>query len=332
MASIRNHSLLVIAVEVQLLNIITIDLYLTYRKLSYITRRFYLDQAEMFLSMRLVTGPCLLHKANRCQPLRCKVRSTGSTAEYIGQPSSRDMEDEYSRQANELIKSYLSNKQRSSVSIISKTDVLPRPMRYRRNGSDPLRDVVIADMFCDAKECRALCNFLRGSALSDLMLSSGERKADMSEDCLSLLGLSGSEIDLCANIHHKMKCFAEKEFNRPLRQEGSIVSWLSCMDDRDGQANRIESRFEDGNNNLYTYSNVHCDKANNSRYDISAILYLNDGFEGGQLAFLDEQSDFLIEPSAGRAVLFHSCIRNIHQVRPVLSGHRLGISVWFSVS
>ena len=288
----------------------------------------------MFLKMGLVTGSSLLHlhKAARNQLVGCKVRSTGSTAQYIGQPSIRDVEDEYSRQANDLIKSYMSNNQRSSVSIISKNELLPRSTRYRRDDSDPLRDVVIADMFCDAMECRALSNILRGSALSHLMLSSGERKADMSEDCLSLLGLSGPEIDLCAGIHHKMHCFAEREFNRPLRQEGSIVSWLSCMEDRDGQANRIESRFEDGNNNLYTYSNVHCDKANNCRYDISAILYLNDGFEGGQLVFLDEHSDFLIEPSTGRAVLFHSCVRNIHQVRPVLSGHRLGISVWFSAS
>jgi len=162
------------------------------------------------------------------------------------------------------------------------------------------------------------------------MLSSGERKADMSDDCLSILGLTGHEIDMCAAIHHKMHHFAEREFTRSLRQEGSIVSWLSSMDDRDGQVNRIESRFEDGNDNLYNYSIAHCDKANNYRYDISAILYLNDDFEGGQLAFLDEHSDFLIEPSTGRAVLFHSCDRNIHQVRPVVSGHRLGINVWFA--
>ena len=91
-------------------------------------------------------------------------------------------------------------------------------------------------------------------------------------------------------------------------------------------------------------------KANVSKYDISSLLYLSTvgiDFEavsltltptitpiptmilirsyynpkGGHFAFNDQDQDRLIEPKAGRLVAFDSGSKNLHQVRPVISGY-----------
>jgi hypothetical protein len=76
----------------------------------------------------------------------------------------------------------------------------------------------------------------------------------------------------------------------------------------------------------------HVDQANQSDYDISALLYLSTfgvDFHGGLFAFNDTDCDRLVEPKAGRLLAFSSGFENLHQVRPVHSGERLVLSVWF---
>jgi hypothetical protein len=55
---------------------------------------------------------------------------------------------------------------------------------------------------------------------------------------------------------------------------------------------------------LHTHCrDVHCDKAEISSWDYSALLYLNSGgghFRGGDFAFIDADADRVITPSAGR--------------------------------
>ena len=97
----------------------------------------------------------------------------------------------------------------------------------------------------------------------------------------------------------------------------------------------------------YNYSNLHCDKANNFEYDVSCVLYLNNGFTGGELVFVDEidesdnhqknvdESDrefvnWLLPPKEGRLVIFNASLENIHRVNPVLKGDRFSLAVWFS--
>ena len=68
-------------------------------------------------------------------------------------------------------------------------------------------------------------------------------------------------------------------------------------------------------------------------YDVSALLYLStigEDFWGGHFAFNDPDRDLLIEPIAGRLLTFSSGFDNPHQVRPVQSGERVVLSVWFS--
>lgn len=90
------------------------------------------------------------------------------------------------------------------------------------------------------------------------------------------------------------------------------------------------------------YSKPHVDKANVMYYDYSAVLYLNSGtmtdkrgrtkthFEGGELVFLDKEDDVVVTPQAGRLVTFSGGLENLHSVRPVTTGSRMALLMWFS--
>lgn len=78
----------------------------------------------------------------------------------------------------------------------------------------------------------------------------------------------------------------------------------------------------------------HVDKANVEAYDVSAVLYLSTlgaDFSGGEFAFNDPESvDRVVEPRAGRLLLFDAGPENLHQVLPVVDGQRLALSAWFT--
>ena len=76
----------------------------------------------------------------------------------------------------------------------------------------------------------------------------------------------------------------------------------------------------------------HVDQANVPGYDVSARLYLSAAgvdFTGGLDAFNDADADRLLEPKLGRLLAFPSGFENLHQVRPVVSGERFMLSIWF---
>ncbi len=60
--------------------------------------------------------------------------------------------------------------------------------------------------------------------------------------------------------------------------------------------------------------------------DFSAIIYFNEGFEGGQLFFPNQ--DYRITPRPGMLVCFPSDHRFIHTAEPVLSGIRYAFVTW----
>ena len=85
----------------------------------------------------------------------------------------------------------------------------------------------------------------------------------------------------------------------------------------------------------YEYSVAHVDRANVASYDYSAVLYLNNkgsGFDGGDFNFVDEGEDQLVEPRAGRCVLFSSGFEQLHRVCPVLAGNRFALAAWFTLT
>nr|XP_012151788.1 PREDICTED: prolyl 3-hydroxylase 1-like isoform X2 [Megachile rotundata] len=68
--------------------------------------------------------------------------------------------------------------------------------------------------------------------------------------------------------------------------------------------------------------------------DYSAILYLNDDFQGGEFFFATNQtnrkSDIVVSPRCGRMVAFSAGGENLHGVRGVLRGKRCALALWFT--
>jgi hypothetical protein len=77
----------------------------------------------------------------------------------------------------------------------------------------------------------------------------------------------------------------------------------------------------------------HVDKDNTQHYDYSGLLYLadyEDDFTGGLFAFIDKETEQVVEPARGRLMMFTSGKENLHQVKQVESGTRYVMSMWFS--
>ncbi|XP_031839217.2 prolyl 3-hydroxylase 1 isoform X1 [Nomia melanderi] len=68
--------------------------------------------------------------------------------------------------------------------------------------------------------------------------------------------------------------------------------------------------------------------------DYSAILYLNEDFQGGEFFFAKERAirdtDSLVSPRCGRMVAFSAGGENLHGVRAVLRGRRCALALWFT--
>jgi predicted 2-oxoglutarate/Fe(II)-dependent dioxygenase YbiX len=62
--------------------------------------------------------------------------------------------------------------------------------------------------------------------------------------------------------------------------------------------------------------------------DVSAIFYLNDAFEGGELFF--EGLGLTIRPKRGLMVAFPSDAEHVHEVKPVRTGVRYTLAIWFT--
>lgn len=63
--------------------------------------------------------------------------------------------------------------------------------------------------------------------------------------------------------------------------------------------------------------------------DLSILLYLNDAFEGGEIAFPNFGIQF--KPKAGLLVAFPSDARYLHAARPVTQGTRYALVSWAAV-
>jgi predicted 2-oxoglutarate/Fe(II)-dependent dioxygenase YbiX len=62
--------------------------------------------------------------------------------------------------------------------------------------------------------------------------------------------------------------------------------------------------------------------------DVSAIYYLNDEFEGGEIIF--DRQGLRIKPRQGLLIAFPSDAEHEHEVLPVLSGRRYTMPIWFT--
>ncbi|XP_050584076.1 prolyl 3-hydroxylase 1-like isoform X1 [Bombus affinis] len=68
--------------------------------------------------------------------------------------------------------------------------------------------------------------------------------------------------------------------------------------------------------------------------DYSAILYLNDDFQGGEFFFTKDRvvrtMDNVVSPHCGRIVAFSAGKENLHGVRGILRGKRCALALWFT--
>lgn len=85
------------------------------------------------------------------------------------------------------------------------------------------------------------------------------------------------------------------------------------------------------------YWHVHADMNNTKHYHYSGLLYLstyNVDFIGGRLHFVDRSNHSksleVVEPKAGRMVVFSSGAENTHFVERVTGGQRLVLAFWFT--
>src|SRR5580693_291412 len=62
--------------------------------------------------------------------------------------------------------------------------------------------------------------------------------------------------------------------------------------------------------------------------DVSAIYYLNDEFEGGEIVF--DQVPLMVKPRRGLLLAFPSDGAHVHEVLPVRSGVRYTMAIWFT--
>ena len=121
--------------------------------------------------------------------------------------------------------------------------------------------------------------------------------------------------------------FAEE---RPLYVSGALLTRLQPPP-------KTQRGFTSGGDR-YDYDVAHVDRANVASYDYSAVLYLNGkgspaagGFEGGDFCFVDDESDEIVEPRAGRCVLFTSGFEQLHRVCRVEGGTRFALATWFTL-
>ena len=61
---------------------------------------------------------------------------------------------------------------------------------------------------------------------------------------------------------------------------------------------------------------------------MTAIYYLNDTFEGGEIDF--ERAKLVVKPRRGLLLAFPSDAAHVHEVLPMRSGVRYTMPVWFT--
>jgi predicted 2-oxoglutarate/Fe(II)-dependent dioxygenase YbiX len=132
-----------------------------------------------------------------------------------------------------------------------------------------------------------------------------------------MLGISQFAYDadnkLCQNIHN--------QFNMLL-----LASTLPYA-----QKNGIEDDLIHEGYSLLKYSGgeeykQHYDGSTTTKRAISALVYLNDDFEGGELEF--PAFNLKIQPRAGMHILFPSNFAYRHIAYPVTSGTKYGLVTW----
>jgi hypothetical protein len=79
-----------------------------------------------------------------------------------------------------------------------------------------------------------------------------------------------------------------------------------------------------------SYLNTHVDDLGYvTENHLPIIIYLNDGYEGGEINF--ETHDICIKPKTGDLVIFPGNMHYAHEVKRIVSGDRYTLPIWFTI-
>ena len=225
--------------------------------------------------------------------------------------------------------SLLDSYKREQRALISRLRI-DRPARVI---FEPIHGRHLVDDVASPDECCRAAEAARGAMrrASDTDGDCGRLFPPAAPEAAPLLGERGFE--LFAELSARVTARVRARYGADAEPVNELVSWIAG---RGGGGGGGEERSLKSINWLQdsvvgTYG-PHIDKANQPHYDISALLYLGTAgvdFEGGLFAFNDPDCDRLVAPVAGRMLAFSSGFENLHQVRPVSSGERFVLSVWF---
>ena len=74
--------------------------------------------------------------------------------------------------------------------------------------------------------------------------------------------------------------------------------------------------------------NYHTDQHENHNRQVTTIINLNDEYEGGELAIIDDS--YKIEMKKGDVIMFPSNFQYPHSIKPIVSGTRYSMITWAS--
>ena len=161
-------------------------------------------------------------------------------------------------------------------------------------------------------ECKAIVDCVRSMDVDQKTIASdgsvtyygGEAILESSEFVYGLL----------CDISERVRCEAEESFGMELFGSQVVVSETMPGNTPEEHA---DSQNMDGT-----------PKDGCSDFAVTAVVYLNEDFTGGELVF--PKMPYSYRPVAGSCIIFPSDIRYSHYVDSVLSGSRLVFPLWFS--
>jgi len=245
-----------------------------------------------------------------------QARCLRGTRMLCGVPDARD----------ELIRE-LQEKQRKCISAL-------RPTRPTSFAFEQIHQRNLWDGVASEEECRRAVDAAKHAMRSacDTDGSEGRLFPPHVEEARPLLGDEGFQLftDLRARVGEQVR-----ETYGEVDEVANLVSWISGPYEADEASTEPEELkgYNWMRDTLSATYLPHVDKANVPEYDVSALLYLSTNrrdFTGGLFAFNDSDCDRLVEPTDGRLIAFCSGFDNLHQVRPVLTGERFVLSIWYS--
>jgi len=174
------------------------------------------------------------------------------------------------------------------------------------------------DNFLSESECRLLIDYQKKYAKNDIgKWSLQDHDTNWHTRSISLDKVYNEDVrKLLYIVNYKVSILCTKSYNVDYvyPEFGNLVYWAPGMKLGVHADNMWIDRPKDPH---------YC-----SHRDFSAVIYLNDDYEGGKTFFND--SGYEVEPKTGKLIYFTSGKEDAHGVTEVISGHRYIFTLWFT--